>query len=290
MSPVVPYGVRVSDRSLRPVVVTAAVAVVAVGALALALVQGWLGPDVGRGATFCEAARDGIVRQPANTLSNVGFIIAGLFVAWRAGAPTGSGSVLATHPGLAASYACGVVLLGPGSAAMHASQSALGGHLDTLSMYVVASFAASYALMRWLHRGPLFLAQVFSLAVAGCELVGQVPGKVPLLMFAGNVAFAALLLVAITLEVLMHRRRQTRIDLRWGVGAVLTMVVALVIWTLSQHAWCDPHSWLQGHAAWHLLGAVAAYLLFRMWDSEQQAGQTEPDRAATSPGTPAAHG
>ena len=40
-----------------------------VGALVLlylAARHGWLGADVGRGAEFCEAARKGWLRQPAN--------------------------------------------------------------------------------------------------------------------------------------------------------------------------------------------------------------------------------
>ena len=68
--------------------------------------------------------------------------------------------------------ACLVVLLGPGSAAMHATQSALGGHLDMLSMYLVAAFAAAYATMRWLRGGTGLLAATFVGGVAFCELVG----------------------------------------------------------------------------------------------------------------------
>ena len=45
------------------------------------------------------------------------------------------------------------------------------------------------------------------------------------------------------------------------------MALAFVIWNLAQGPWCDPTSWLQGHAAWHLLCAVAAYLLFRLYCS-----------------------
>ena len=47
------------------------------------------------------------------------------------------------------------------------------------------------------------------------------------------------------------------------------MLVAFAIWNLSQHGWCDPHSLVQGHAAWHLLDALAAYLLFRLYASER---------------------
>ncbi|MFC7493789.1 MULTISPECIES: ceramidase domain-containing protein [unclassified Nocardioides] len=261
-------------RSLRPLAYAAATAVVSTVLLVLAVRFGWLGDDVGRGANFCEAARDGLVKQPANSFSNVGFVVAGLLVAWHAGRPDRLGAVLPRHEGLATAYACVVVFLGPASAAMHATQSDLGGHLDMLSMYLVASFAAAYALMRRVGQGRLFFWQVFSLFVAACELVGLYDREVPVVTYAGNLAFAALLLTAAVVEVGLWRRHgPTRTDLRVGGAALGTILLAFVIWTVTKSAWCDPHSLVQGHAVWHLLDAVSAYLLFRFWVSEREVGQ-----------------
>lgn len=257
-----------TDRSLRPLAIAGAVALGSVGLLVLAVGLGWLGADVGRGSNFCEAARTGAVRQPANAFSNTGFVVAGLVIAWQAGRPSTLGDVL-TRP-LATAYACVVVLLGPASAAMHATQSALGGDLDLLSMYLVASFASGYALTRLLRRGPVFFAQVFLLVVAACQLVGLYPREIPVVMFAGNVAFGLLLVTAISIEVRLSRRGPTRTDLRWGGAALLVMVVAFAIWNAAQHGLCEPHSLLQGHAVWHLLGALSSYLLFRLWASEHR--------------------
>lgn len=251
----------------RPIAWAALTAVLSTGLVVLAVWQGWLGEDVGRGANFCEAARDGHVLQPANTFSNVGFVVAGLVIAWHARR--------VTLGGLATPYACMVVLLGPASAAMHATQSELGGHLDLLSMYLVASFAAAYAVMRWFGRDRLFFWQVFSLMVAGCELVGLLGDDVPVVQQAGNVAFAALLLTAVVVEVRLWRRGgPVRTDLRWGAAALGTILVAFLIWNVTKTLWCDPHSLVQGHAAWHLLDAVSAYLLFRFWASEAQSSSS----------------
>ena len=49
---------------------------------------------------------------------------------------------------------------------------------------------------------------------------------------------------------------------------LVSWVFAYFSWVDPTHGWCDPDSWLQGHAAWHLLGAVAAYFLFRLYESE----------------------
>lgn len=250
----------------------ATTAVVALGSVALltaAVTGGWLGPDVGRGAGFCEAARDGLVRQPANTFSNAGFVLAGLLIARRARHSAALGDVLPRFPGLTTWLACVVVLLGPASAAMHATQSAWGGHLDMLSMYLIAGLTAAYALTRWRRAGTGTFIALFSAAVALCELVGLWSRPVPVVQFAGNVAFAALLLLAVGVEVALRRRGETTIRFGYGVAALASMLVAFGIWNLAQGPWCAPHSWLQGHAVWHLLGAVAAYLLFRMYASER---------------------
>lgn len=255
-------------RDPRPVLVTAVVALTSVGLLAAAILLGWLGPDAGRGANFCEAARDGLVKQPANTLSNLGFVIAGLVVAWHA-STRGSGDHVMSTP-LATSYACVVVLLGPASAAMHATQSAWGGHLDMLSMYLVAGFAASYAWVRWARRGPRSFGAAYLTCLLACELAGQWSGPVPVLLYAGNVAFGLLLVVALVLETALWRRAQTERTIAFGFAALGALAVAFTIWVLSQHGWCDPGSLLQGHAAWHLLCAVAAYFLARLYASERR--------------------
>jgi len=254
-------------RNPGPVIIAGATAVVSCGLLALAIWLGWLGPDVGRGANFCEAARAGIVRQPANTFSNAGFVAAGLLIAWHAGRRDSAG-VLATHRHLATAMACLVVLLGPGSAAMHATQSALGGHIDMLSMYLIASFAAAYAAMRWLRGGVPLLALAFVGGVAFCELVGLWDGTVPVVTYSGNAAFALLLIIATMLEVLIMQRGETRAWRPYAYASLASILTAFAIWNATKEWLCDPYSLVQGHAIWHLLGALAAYLLYRYYASE----------------------
>ncbi len=253
----------------RPVATTSTVAVVSVTLLLVAVAQGWLGPDVGRGANFCEAPHDGWIRQPANTLSNAGFVVAGLLVARRVARHSATDAVMSRVVGTF--YACVVVLLGPASAAMHATQTEWGGHLDMLSMYLIAGFAAAWSWVRWTRRGTTAFASAYLVSVAACELVGLWPDPVPVVHHAGNLAFGALLVVAIVLETRIWRRGETMIIFRHGVVALGAMLVAFTIWLLSNAGWCDPTSLVQGHAAWHLLCAVAAYWLFRMYASERQA-------------------
>jgi hypothetical protein len=258
-------------RDRGPVLIAATTAGTSCGLLALAIWQGWLGADVGRGANFCEAARTWVVRQPANTFSNVGFVAAGLLIAWHASVRENLGTTLSAHRHLATAVACLVVLLGPGSAAMHATQSAAGGELDMLSMYLVASFAAAYAVMRWRRGGVGLLAATFAAGIAFCELVGLWHVDLPVVVYAGNAAFAMLLVGATVLEVLIMRRGEARAQRRYGYASLASILTAFAIWNATKTWLCDPDSLIQGHAIWHLLGALSAYFLYRYYASEDSA-------------------
>lgn len=262
-------------RDPRPVVIAIITATLSLALVLGAARWGWLGPDVGRGDGFCEAARPGWIRQPANTWSNLAFVIAGLAVAWYAADRLRLGLTLGAHPGLATAYAVLVVLLGPGSMAMHATQSDLGGHLDLLSMFLVSGFALAYALMRYLHRGPALMAVVFVVAVLLGMAVHLRGGSVAVLGHLGNAAFAAQLWVAVGLEVALIRRRSPRQDIWFGVASLATLTLAFAIWTTGKrgHAWCRPDTLLQQHGAWHVLCALAAYLLFRHYAAERATTQ-----------------
>lgn len=245
------------------------VALASLGLLFIGVYAGWLGPDVGRGANFCEAPHAGCIKQPANTWSNLGFVIAGLAIAVRLRSPEGLTGTFAQHPTLPQAYAILVVLLGPASMAMHATQSSLGGLLDLASMYLVAAFIAGYALMRLLERGPGFLAGAFVAVVALCQLAGLWTTEIPVVMYAGNVAFAFFLALGLGVEVVLVRQGLV-VHGRWAAGAVACMAVAFAIWSQAKTGsrFCLPDSIIQGHAVWHLLCAAATYCLFRYYASE----------------------
>ncbi|KNX39313.1 ceramidase domain-containing protein [Luteipulveratus halotolerans] len=268
-----------SRSPVRPLPITAAVAAVSLGLLVVAAREQWLGPADGSGAEFCEAARDAVIRQPANTASNLGFVVAGLLIAYDVGRRARSLS----RPALLAGYGCLVVLLGPGSMAMHATESATGGLLDLTSMYLVAGYAAAYALTRLVGLGTAGFSVAFVASVTLAEVFGGLEVHVPVVGHPGNLAFAVLLVAAVVMELVLRRRSARPAGARHAVAAVASMLVAFGIWNISRSdgPWCSPQSWLQGHAVWHLLGAVAAYELYRYYASERPQLRS-PARLGTS--------
>lgn len=242
-----------------------ATAVVSLGLVLAAARFGWLGPDVGRGSGFCEAPSGGWVVQPVNTWSNLGFVTAGLAVAAYAADRARLGLTMGAHPGLAVTFAVVVVLLGPGSMAMHATQTRLGGHLDLLSMFLVSGFALAYAVMRLVRRGPGLFVALFPVLVVVGMVVLLTGGRMPFVRHSGNAAFAVMILLAVVVEVALWLRRTPRQDAAFGLASVAVLLVAYTVWQFGRrdHAWCEPESLLQWHGVWHVLCALAAYLMFR---------------------------
>ena len=187
--------------------------------------------------------------------------LAALALAWHARTPGGQLS----SRGLTTTFTVTVALLGQASMAMHATNSAAGGILDVLSMHLIAAFAAISALSRLAHLGTMRTILFFALTVGVATRATHRGGRIEFLHHTGNLLFALMLLAAIVMEVILCRRSRPRAFPRWGAAALATMLLAFGVWLISQTGgpWCLPDSWLQGHALWHILCALAVYCFGR---------------------------
>jgi hypothetical protein len=104
-------------------------------------------------------------------------------------------------------------------------------------------------------------------------------------MHAGNAAFALLLVAATVLEVMIMRRGEVHARHVYAYASLASILTAFAIWNGAKARLCEPHSLIQGHAIWHILGAVAAYFLYRYYASEEvgdSATGAPPDAAVGS--------
>lgn len=232
---------------------------------------GWFGPMAGSGAEFCEAARDGMIKQPSNTFSNLGFGLFGLIAAFQIDKGLFKGkNAITSNSSIALFFIFLMISLGPGSIAMHATESAMGGYFDMLSMYLVASFTISYAIGRLFSLKPIHYLITFIVSIIICHYVAGIDYDFPLVGFGGNFIFMMLLTLSVILENINNFVNKTKKEIKYGIASVLTILVAFAIWNVGfdHHPWCRPFSFLQAHAIWHILDALAIYLLFRFYVSE----------------------
>lgn len=208
---------------------------------------------------FCEALGDGLIRQPVNAWSSLAFVLVALWAIHR------RGGKIAPRPGELSLtdhwlFIGSLVATGLGSFFYHASFTFAGQVLDVSGMYFIATFILFHRLgPRW-SLEPGMLAAAF-VTLNAALMVGQVTS--PSLR---RIVFGLLLAAALSVEWSFARAGR-----RWLAFGCGVMLVAFAIWFVDrQRLICSPTSILQGHALWHLLGAIAAACLFRSYEAEAE--------------------
>ena len=160
-------------------------------------------------------------------------------------------------------FATALLIIGAGSAFYHASLTFAGQFADLMGMYLLGTFILLYNVGRLrAMSAPVIVASYLALNIVLAVVLFEAPTL-------RRYVFAALIVVALFLEVRVRRRVEAG-DLRFLLQALGAMVVAFVIWTLDlRGVICVPGSLVQGHAVWHLLGAVASWWMYEYYRSER---------------------
>jgi hypothetical protein len=105
--------------------------------------QGIIG-DVSR---WCERVSGGLFREPVNTLSNLGFMVVGIFIfaTITKDSKSNNNNYFTGLTGISILYASAAIFLGPGSMLMHGTNSEWGAWADNLSMIM-------YIVIPWLYN------------------------------------------------------------------------------------------------------------------------------------------
>ena len=218
---------------------------------------------------FCEAIRSEPPLQPANSWSSLAFVAVALVVVAvalrdRSARRPQSQNLLSSSLAYPLVYALALSIIGIGSAAFHAELTIKTQFADVFGMYLIATFILLFNIQR-LRPIPVSALVVVYLVLNGAlaELLYTFPE-------VRRYAFAVVLLAALGLE---WRYRNTRTVVSHGrlLGAAVgSLAIGFVIWTADiTHVACSPMSWLQGHAVWHLLGALGAWFLYLYYRSER---------------------
>lgn len=194
---------------------------------------------------FCEAVRAEGIRQPSNSASSLAFVLVAILIVVRAG-----------NKRIAVLFAFTLTFVGIGSAYYHATLTFTAQFFDVLGMYLVATLALILSIdkVRRLSVAMMVGSYVAINAVLSIVLY-DAPGLRRWIF--------GFLLIAIIWAELRDRTREGR----YLVRAIVIMTVAFIIWIVDfSRIACAPTSIVQGHAIWHILGAVSAWYLYLHYD------------------------
>ena len=99
---------------------------------------------IGEASRWCERISGGPFREPVNTLSNLGFMVVGLYILYKLTNETSFNEFSGLNK-ITILYGVCVVYLGPGSMMMHGTNTEWGGWADNLSMVM-------YIIIPWLYN------------------------------------------------------------------------------------------------------------------------------------------
>ena len=201
---------------------------------------------------YCETQMCGWLQQPANTWSNIGYLIAALLIL-RSPQKT----IEKTF------FFWTTFALFLGSTFFHMSGTNIGKLLDVGAMLVLSMGICTLALQRYLHWDKRKTLTFYGIGLS-----------LSLLFLAifdiANIPFSLQIIVGAVLEYKMIREKRGKLEgkiLSLSIGIELLAAVFLLL--DITRSWCDPENhFINGHAVWHLLSAAAIYTLFCARKSE----------------------
>lgn len=251
--------------------------------------QGWRESSELRRPVYAERVRaDDVFRTPANTWSNLAFVLVGLYalaLGWhdqRQKFLAGSGYVRRT-PAMSFLFGAACCVLGIGSGLFHASLTRWGQQLDVAAMYAPLVVFIAMSLGRWCPRVQVgcggretptwpFLT---GLVVFACFLLFRYKWSM-----SSRVVLPVLIVVVGSFAVLDQFRAGGRFALRWLAWAGVALVLAVICRQIDvARRFSGPDSWLQGHAWWHILTSCSLGCMFLYHRSES----LSPRSACTQP-------
>jgi len=204
---------------------------------------------------WCEQELCALVVNPANTWSNALYLVLGVWM-WRHARRTGRDDLRAFGP---ASVAVGVF-----SFLYHASYTWLLQFFDFVGMFLFCFVV--------LARNARRLGWVSAQGETRFLLIGVVAASalVPLLFEAGipiQGSVALCIVAALGQEARLRRGAEAPLPRAYWLGLALLGAAGLASLLDVTRVWCEPTSWLQGHALWHVLSAAALFAFYRFYEA-----------------------
>jgi glycerol-3-phosphate O-acyltransferase / dihydroxyacetone phosphate acyltransferase len=191
----------------------------------------------------CERRDDWFLEQDLNAWSSLTYAVGGAIVAWEV--------FRRRLPPAAAVLAALLAAEGAGSWLYHGTGGDLAQFLHDVPLIGALAFVAGWHAGRLVgsaDRGSLIGVAVGLVTASTLFVVAR---------DATNVTVAVTIVVVAVTSLVAWRRQLPAV---WSVPLLAVSAFAVTAWVLgrSDSALCDPDSWLQPHALWHLLTAVVA--------------------------------
>lgn len=196
---------------------------------------------------WCEPTSCSYINEPANTWSNLGFLIVGVLLLRR------------MKTSQAARFGGVILVMGFLSSVYHATNNYLTQYFDFVGMALMTSYLIAAAFGRLSvgrtasFGGVYWFAMTLNMILLMCLDIMNIPIQT---LLAVNIA--AILIVEIAAGV---AEKSLRSYGTFAAGFAVLVLAQVCAQMDLKRVHCDPeHLWLHGHVLWHILCAVGMYL------------------------------
>lgn len=204
---------------------------------------------------FCENTMlDNLLRQPSNSLSNLGFLWMGIWMWWSGWKDSRSNSIRVFPPVFSFLYAGVATFLFVSSTLFHASLTREAEALDLSAVYGFCLIPVALFLARLRPKWPpVTILLLWSLLWIGCNFyLWELPVRISIPFLISTTLILAILSKA---HLSPHRKWLLVSGLCIGLGI---LCFAADIYRVG----CVPKGWFHPHGAWHMLAAGSAGAMF----------------------------
>lgn len=199
---------------------------------------------------FCEERLCSWIVEPANSWSNIFYILVGLYIVRL--------SLKDQKPKLSYIGICNI-LVGMGSTIFHGTGTFFGEFLDLSAMYLISGLMIMLVvkrLLNWDYTRAISCSFCFAVLNAGLLYYFN---KLGILIFTAHVFFY--------LSLLWYYKKSRSPVVQWKYLLIMLglFIFAFFSWTLDiTGLWCNPHNhFINGHSIWHIVNGFCLYWLYR---------------------------
>lgn len=210
---------------------------------------------------FCEERLCSWIAEPANTWSNIGYLIVAILI-FRADYVTSATKDTSFNKEAQRVFWRATFFLFLGSTFFHMSGTVMGKMADVSAMFLLSVGIFCLSLKR---LGSLKdkTTEIIYFSLLGFSLLFLFVFKF------GNIVFASQLIFSCLIEIYLVYKGRSALSGKNLLGAVAVAATAFLFWNLDVTGiYCDPHNHIiNGHGLWHLLTALAIFLLYKAYPS-----------------------
>ncbi len=213
---------------------------------------------------YCEFNNVGeLFHQKLNTYSNLAYFFFGVLAIQIALNDFKNNNNLNRNrleqfPALSVLMGSSLIYLSIGSAFFHASLTYMGQRVDMNGTYSISIVLFGIAIYSVLHKiefsekaKKLWIIILIFVIIAFIKIA---------LMISSTKFLSGMILIQTLLVLIVYFQNRKEKSMILAISGLILMVIAVRIRTMDvQKINCDPHSFFQGHAVWHLLTALSSF-------------------------------